>query len=102
MKDGYWILEGKKVKEASDMLEWGQWFQDHRKDRTIANTKVGKDNVSTVFIGTDHNFEDGELHIFETMIFPSEEVYKRYPTWEKAEAGHKKAVQELKNAKKKP
>ncbi len=95
MKLKHWILKNKRVHEA-DLLTWARWLETHGKERLIAKTKVGRKEVSTVFIGIDHNFFDKKLHIFETMIFPKADVYERYATWGEAERGHARAVKSLK------
>jgi len=95
MKLKHYILKNKRVYEA-DLLTWARWLDDHRKDRRVAKTKVGRKEVSTVFIGLDHNFHGKRLHIFETMIFPDGDTYERYATWGEAKKGHDRAVKSLK------
>ena len=97
MTNKKYILDGKKLVEA-DLMTWATWFEK-TVGRRVAYDKVGDKTISTVFIGIDHNFGEGEPHLFETMIFPESEVYERYPTWESAEAGHKKCLEELKDLK---
>ena len=87
-----YILKGKKLVKA-DLITWAKWFETT--DRHVALTQVGKKEVSTVFLGIDHNWGKGAPHLFETMIFPDAKLYGRYPTWEKAKEGHKKCVEEL-------
>ena len=86
-----------------------QNFEEANKDseRILAKTKVGKDEVSTVFLGLDHNFDPNDKPIlFETMIFPKCEYCERYHTFEEAWKGHKRVVaalkKELKKEPKKP
>jgi hypothetical protein len=60
--------------------------------------------VSTVWLGIDHQYGDGPILIFETMVFNrpeggkdewhDEECY-RYSTLEQAEAGHRNIVHEI-------
>lgn len=90
---GQYILEGKDPKLVEDVLEWGKWFETA--NRHVAQTTLPNGTrVSTVFLGLDHSFSDGEPILFETMIFGGEhnEYQERYSTWEEAEAGHKQAV----------
>ena len=94
MRLEHWILKNKRVVKT-DLLTWARWLESARKERIVAKTKVGRKNVSTVFIGIDHNFFGKKLHIFETMIFPKADVYERYATWGEAEKGHARAVKEL-------
>lgn len=90
---GKYILEGKIPKLVDDVFEWGEWFETA--DRKVARTVLPNDvEVSTVFLGLDHNFSGGVPILFETMIFGGEHdgYQERYATWEEAEAGHKQAV----------
>lgn len=56
--------------------------------------------VSTVFLGLDHQWQDGPPLVFETMIFngPIHEYQDRCSTWAQAEMMHEKAVQIIKDA----
>ena len=93
MTDKKYILNGKELVEV-DLMIWAKWIEE-AKNRQVALDKVGKKTISTVFLGIDHNLGAGEPHLFETMIFPGGELFERYPTWEKAEEGHKKALANL-------
>ena len=88
-----YILKNKKVIECSDIREWGEWFK--KNDKHIANTAKGGIRVSTIFLGSDHNWGSGVPILFETMIFGGkyDQEQWRYCTWEEAEEGHKKACQ---------
>jgi hypothetical protein len=66
--------------------------------RTVKKTVVGKHEVSTVFLATNHNWFGGPPLLFETMIFPECSYCERYSTWEEAEAGHELAVASLKKS----
>jgi len=88
-----YILEGKTPKEV-DMMEWAKWFETA--ERHVAKTEISKEvNVSTVFLGLDHNYGGGTPILFETMILGGEhdEYQERYATYEEAEAGHIVAVE---------
>ena len=55
--------------------------------------------VSTIFMGLDHNFSnEGPPILFETMVFGGalDQEQARYATWEEAEAGHKAMVEMVK------
>lgn len=87
-----YILEGKTPKPVDDMLEWGQWFETA--DRRVAFTKMWLGvEVSTVFLGINHQFGCGAPILFETMIFGGDhdEYQERYYTWEESEVGHRQA-----------
>jgi hypothetical protein len=61
--------------------------------RVVAQTGNADLLVSTVFLGLDHNFGGrGRPLLFETMT--NDRMVERYATWEEAEAGHKRAVEE--------
>ena len=90
---GKYILEGREPKAVDDVIEWARWFE--KADLHVAKTKILSDvEVSTVFLGLDHNFSGGEPILFETMIFGGkyDQYQERYATWAEAEAGHEVAV----------
>ena len=60
----------------------------------VARTEVGNSNVSTVWLGLNHQYGDGPLLIFETMIFggPLDQDTWRYSTEAQAVDGHAHAV----------
>mgnify|MGYP001592752568 FL=1 len=70
------------------------------KNRIVAQEHVGNAFVSTVFLGLDHGWGPrSEGLVFETMVFESpdgDERTMRYRTWDEAEAGHKRIVEEVK------
>jgi len=88
-----WILDhnGEPLEEP-DVVKWGRWFESN--NRTLAlDTRKGV-QVSTVFLGIDHNFNEGEPILWETMIFGGthDQYQARYATREEALAGHKRAL----------
>lgn len=90
--NGRYILKGRQPFPEPDLFKWGLQFQNS--DRVVAQTKITrKITVSTVFLGLDHRWGDGAPLLFETMIFGGKHdgFLLRYPTWEKAERGHKRA-----------
>ena len=78
--------------------EWAALLDDapNREALTrVARTAVGDAWVSTVWLGIDHSFGDGQAPlIFETMVFggPLDQETWRYATEEQARAGHEHAV----------
>ena len=86
-----YILEGKQPVKCDDIIQWGKWFETG--DRVVAKTEKDGVSVSTVFLGIDHSFEEGEPVLFETMIFGGDrdEDMWRYSTWDEAEKGHAEA-----------
>lgn len=85
----YYNKQGKQI----TLNEWGSLHETEYKiieQTTLPNGKW----VSTVWLGIDHNFGEGDPEIFETMVFPlngdsDEDDCDRYSTLEQAIAGHK-------------
>jgi hypothetical protein len=95
-----YILKDHEPVQVDDLVEWGRWFEVA--NRRVGVDKVGSDvEVSTVFLGLDHNFCGGPPLLFETMIFggPLDGEQERYSTWEEAENGHKAMVEKASRAK---
>jgi len=93
-----YILVGHEPTPVEDVLEWAKWFETG--DRRVAGTRIWWVEVSTVFLGLDHNFgfEEGERPIlFETMVFGGllDGEQERYATWDEALAGHQRLVREV-------
>ena len=88
----YYILVD-RLPVAVDHDAWMRWFETS--DRQIGDDKIGKNHVSTVFLGIDHNFygSSGPV-LFETLIFngPLADEMWRYATYAEAERGHQEAV----------
>lgn len=81
-----------------DLLKWADFIEAGEK-RRIELTQVGDLEVSTVFLGIDHNFGGvGPPILWETMIFAREgkgrldQMQWRYRSKEAALHGHKQAV----------
>ncbi|WP_046482720.1 hypothetical protein [Pseudomonas veronii] len=88
----YYKLDGHRAVRCSN-AEWFEWFAiaDHR----VAETWIDDIQVSTVFLGIDHNaFPHADPALFETMVFSDDELHpvRRYFIWEEAEAGHAEMV----------
>jgi hypothetical protein len=77
-----------KMPEKSDwyIKKTGVGFQ-------IAEDIVGDKRVSTVYLGLDHGF-NGEVLLWETMIFPGCECW-RYETYDEACLGHLDAIDHI-------
>lgn len=98
----YYILERDDrseptgVRKVDDVREWAEAYRDV--DRSIKQERVGLFDVSTVFLGIDHNWSGGPPVLFETMVFQSwdrNDVFsERYCTVEQAQEGHRRAVRE--------
>src|SRR5882762_8039779 len=89
----FYILDGKKIKHA-DRNEFYAWYPEANK--RIALTTIKDCNISTVFLGIDHQFSlRGNLPIlFETMVFGGKyDGYRQqYSTYEEAEEGHEEII----------
>jgi hypothetical protein len=92
----HYILDGHEPVPEPDVLRWGLWFESA--DRVVSKTTVGGQEVSTVFLGLDHQWGIGPPLLFETMVFPEGDRCERYPTWDNAVAGHDRIVGELRAA----
>jgi hypothetical protein len=87
--------DGKTPILCTDIERWAR-FMEHYK-RTLAKDTCSHKNfegtadVSTVFLGIDHNFTGkGDPVLFETMIFggPADGECKRATTWANALKNH--------------
>lgn len=89
--------DGRTPVKAASTLEWGRWFEVNRETRVVAAWTDNGVTVSTVFLGSDHQWlPGGKPLLFETMIFggPDDQDTWRYSTWDEAEAGHMKRCKE--------
>ena len=85
-------LSGRESVRVDDLLEWAEWFEGA--DRRIARSGDPEGTeVSTVFLGVDHQFGKGPPLLFETMTFggPFDGEQDRSATWSAAEAAHEDA-----------
>lgn len=98
MVGGWYILNENKEPVPADVTEAAKWLYPDKEgkgdNRRVAQTIIGDVNISTVFLGLDHQFGDGPPLVFETMIFGGEhnEDQWRYSTWGEAMKGHEAAV----------
>lgn len=85
----YYDWQGNKITQE----QWVRLFSDQR---SIARDKIGNDDVSTVYLGLNHNFYgNGPPLIFETMIFGgmyTDEMW-RWSTDVQARKGHEAIVE---------
>ena len=98
MNGRYKLNDKNEAVEVKDLMEWAKDFETS--DRRVAKDTIDDVKVSTVFLGLDHNFGGDTPILFETMIFGGEhaEYQDRYATWDEAVAGHKTAVDRVKDA----
>lgn len=94
----HYILHGHEPEPCMNFLAWCMWFEtaDRRVERTDITDEA---DVSTVFLGLDHQWGDGPPLLFETMVFGGEhdQWQDRYSTWDQAQAGHDRVVAALRN-----
>lgn len=77
-----------------------EWSASLKQNRTVEFYESPQGNVSTVWLGLNHQWGDGPPLIFETMVFGGaldQECY-RYSTEEEAKAGHAAMVQRVKDS----
>ena len=105
---GTYILDENHQPVKCDTMTWGRWFNDGDNKR-VALTLTRDYEVSTVFLGVDHDWSGkGPPVLYETMVFPlnvidlktgkrsgMEDDMDRYCTWEEAEAGHAEMVRKV-------
>jgi hypothetical protein len=103
MTSNLYILEGHEVRRVRSLMKWGRWFETAER-RVAFTTLLDGSDVSTVFLGVDHQWREGPPVLFETCVFydpltadtsmfngkeyRASEVIQRYSTWEQAERGH--------------
>ena len=80
-----------------DTLKWGRWFEDIDNRRVDLTAVENDEIVSTVFLGANHRFGEGEPLLFETLITGGkyDQHMFRYSTWGQARQGHERIVQAL-------
>jgi hypothetical protein len=99
LSDLYILNPDKTLKKTTNVLEWGQWMEES--DKHVAEDWLThltyRVRVSTVFLGIDLSFTNSK-QLFETVVFLDDKgVYTaRYSSWEEADWGHKKIVDEIK------
>jgi hypothetical protein len=96
MKPLFYILKNKNPIPAINSITFAKYFE--KANRHVADTKIGKIRVSTVFLGLDHQFGEGPPILFETMVFGGrlDGQQNRYYTWTEAEKGHDEMVKFIK------
>lgn len=100
MSHNYVLDDNKNPVPEPDLLTWAKRFQEDTETgkRIVAQTKISNEvEVSTVFLGSDHQFGDGPPLLFETLVFGGEcdgDMW-RYSTWKEAEISHKEVVERL-------
>lgn len=82
-----------------DVGAWARWYERVDRERQIARTDLaGGGYVSTVFLGIDHGWGEGDPVLWETMVFDTpdgDDHQERYTSREDALAGHARIVAAL-------
>jgi hypothetical protein len=100
-----YVLDGHEPRRARSVLDWMKWFAGT--DRTVAHTRIDGIELSTVFIGIDHEFSPHGVRyhghrpmLFETAVLSAARFVRalRYPTWDEALTGHCLLVESLQDA----
>ncbi len=93
----YYILQNQKVVSVPTAKEFGEWVETA--DRVVSKSQVGDVEVSTVFLGIDHQFYDGPPLLFETMVFGGDldQMCLRCSTWDEAVSQHETILSEVLN-----
>jgi hypothetical protein len=84
-----------------DMWEWARLFEMSGMDRVVARTRIDEDcDVSTVWLGINHQWFDGPPLIYETLVFGGDHdgEMERYPNRDAALAGHDQMVALVRDA----
>jgi hypothetical protein len=93
----YFILNGKETVPV-EAEEWNKWFEENYNNRTVAFTKQDNIEISTIFLGLNHNFSwRGAPLLFETMVFHNGHGQEcvRTANWEEAEIAHHAMVRTI-------
>ena len=99
MNKNYILVNGRPEVEP-DLMKWAKWFE-LPENRRIAYDRVDDCQVSTVFLGIDHNFSgEGLPVLYETMVFGGAlaDEGERYRTLGEAKTGHVKMVETVREA----
>lgn len=80
-------------------LQWARDFENSE-SRRVDFTEIGDVEISTVFLGLNHQFGDGPPLIYESMVFGGslDGECQRYTTETQARAGHTAMVAKVKAA----
>jgi hypothetical protein len=97
----HWILDRHgEPQRTDDFMGWARWYETA--ERTVQVTRMGDPEgevvVSTVFLGVDHNSENGpEPVLWESLVRggPLDNELRRYTSREAAVQGHDELVADV-------
>jgi hypothetical protein len=100
-----YILDKNKQPIACDVKTYFEWHHELPSENktglgyTVVREQVGEAYVSTVFLGSDHRFDEDKPVLWETMVFwPNEaEQFERYTSEADAIVGHKRIIGQLRS-----
>lgn len=102
-KLGWYKYGDDKPCSPEDYFAWHEAMPDSSdwyKSKTGGGFSVSRDEVSdgrevsTVYLGFNHAFDDGSPVLWETMVFPGCDICERYHTLEEALEGHRRIMEE--------
>lgn len=96
-RDKYYVLQGTKAVPVKSIMQWATMFENTDGRRVAFDSFEGVE-VSTVFLGINHNWGEGDPLLFETMVFTDIEgggEMERYFIWEEAVEGHNRIVAKM-------
>lgn len=80
----------------ASMEQWAAMIE--AKQHRVASSTVGEVYISTIFLGTNHNWWPNGIPLyFETMIFHGkyDGWMQRWSTWDQAMTGHERVVRTI-------
>lgn len=93
----YKLDENNEPVPVADVMEWSKWMAEH--SNRVAYDKIRDAEVSTIFLGINHSWNDTAPVLWETMVFggPFPNECSRYASHRMALAGHAAAVARLRS-----
>lgn len=95
-KTKYYRLNNREPVPIYNFMEWAEWFETA--DRVVWQTQHNECEVSTVFLGLDHQYGSGPPLLFETLVFGGDQdgLMERCSTWDEAEKQHNRVLEIVK------
>jgi hypothetical protein len=99
----YYVLTNNKQIQKATLEQYNDYFNRAAEGSVpwrVQLEKTEDSEVSTVFLGLNHNWSGGAPVLFETMVMggPMAGEQDRYCTWAEAEQGHKQMVERVRLA----
>ncbi len=104
MNDTYILNDKGEPVPCQDLTEWAKWIGSTKgfAKRFVKDETIDGIRVSTIFLGMDHRFAEGDPILWETMLFAEADGHYLHQyqdrcggTREQAEAMHEKAKQKI-------